>query len=155
MQHRLLHQNAGQRTFAVVLSSGDRVMENLLGFAKEQNIRAAQLTGIGAFSEVTLKYFDWETKKYQDIPVREQVEVASFIGDVAVAPSGEPTLHVHLVVGRRDGSAVAGHLGEGIVRPTDRVRPSALRPSCLALEMLDQAGLKNRREPQHINAQPL
>jgi predicted DNA-binding protein with PD1-like motif len=118
MQHRLLHQNAGQRTFAVVLSSGDRVMENLLGFAKEQNIRAAQLTGIGAFSEVTLKYFDWETKKYQDIPVREQVEVASFIGDVAVAPSGEPTLHIHLVVGRRDGSAVAGHLGEGIVRPT-------------------------------------
>ena len=118
MQHRLLHQNAGQRTFAVVLSSGDRVMENLLGFAQEQNIRAAQLTGIGAFSEVTLKYFDWDTKKYQDIPVREQVEVASFIGDVAVAPSGEPTLHVHLVVGRRDGSAVAGHLGEGIVRPT-------------------------------------
>ena len=118
MQHRLLHQNVGQRTFAVVLSSGDRVLENLLGFAKEQNIRAAQLTGIGAFSEVTLKYFDWETKKYQDIPVREQVEVASFIGDVAVAPMGEPTLHVHLVVGRRDGSAVAGHLGEGIVRPT-------------------------------------
>ena len=118
MQHRLLHQNAGQRTFAVVLSSGDRVMENLLGFAQEQNIRAAQLTGIGAFSEVTFKYFDWDTKKYQDIPVREQVEVASFIGDVAVAPSGEPTLHIHLVVGRRDGSAVAGHLGEGIVRPT-------------------------------------
>ncbi len=52
------------------------------------------------------------------IPVRKQVEVASLIGDVAEAPSRGPALHIHLVVGRRDGSAMAGHLGEAHVRPT-------------------------------------
>jgi predicted DNA-binding protein with PD1-like motif len=52
------------------------------------------------------------------IPVREQVEVASLIGDVAESPSGGPALHIHLVVGKRDGSAMAGHLGEAHVRPT-------------------------------------
>ena len=33
-------------------------------------------------------------------------------------PEGKPALHIHIVVGTRDGSAKAGHLGEGHVRPT-------------------------------------
>lgn len=37
------------------------------------------------------------------------------IGDVAVAPSGESSVHVHLVVGRR---GVGGHLGSAQGRPT-------------------------------------
>ena len=73
---------------------------------------------IGAFSDLVLQYFDWDKKKYLAIPVREQVEVASLMGDVAQAPSGEPGLHIHLVVGKRDGTAMAGHLGEAHVRPT-------------------------------------
>jgi uncharacterized protein len=52
------------------------------------------------------------------IPVREQVEVASLIGDIALAPSGEAAVHVHVVLGRRDGTALAGHLAQGLVRPT-------------------------------------
>jgi predicted DNA-binding protein with PD1-like motif len=63
-------------------------------------------------------YFDWQKKDYIRIPVNEQVEVASLIGDVAEAPSGGPSLHVHLVIGKRDGTAMAGHLGEAHVRPT-------------------------------------
>src|SRR5262249_30714086 len=45
----------------------------------------------------------------------EQVEVASLIGDIAVGPDGKP---VHAVLGRRDETAMAGHLQEGHVRPT-------------------------------------
>ena len=62
--------------------------------------------------------FNWEKKEYEKIPVREQVEVAALIGDVADDPKGKPTLHIHIVLGTRDGSAKAGHLGEGHVRPT-------------------------------------
>jgi predicted DNA-binding protein with PD1-like motif len=40
------------------------------------------------------------------------------IGDIALDPKGAPALHVHLVVGKKDGSALAGHLGKGNVRPT-------------------------------------
>jgi hypothetical protein len=118
MEHKLLDESGGQRTFAVVLGTGDEVMQCLQSFVKEQRIHAAQITAIGAFSDAILKYFDWETKKYLDNPVNEQVEVASLIGDVATAPSGEPALHIHLVVGRRDGTAMAGHLGQAHVRPT-------------------------------------
>jgi predicted DNA-binding protein with PD1-like motif len=118
MRSRCLHESAGQRTYVVVLETGDEVVECLDRFAREQRISAAQLTAIGAFSDVVLRYFDWEKKDYRQIPMREQVEVASLVGDVAEAPSGGPSLHIHLVIARRNGSAMAGHLGEAHVRPT-------------------------------------
>lgn len=118
MQHKLLHEAEGQRTFAVVLETGDEVMACLQQFIVREGISAAQLTAIGALSDAELLYFDWQIKEYRKIPVREQVEVASLIGDVAQSPTGKPALHIHLVVGKRDGSAMAGHLGEAHVRPT-------------------------------------
>jgi hypothetical protein len=118
MQHTLLHESGGQRTFAVVLASGDEVMASLQEFVEAQRIHAAQFTAIGALSDATLMYFDWQKKDYQPIPVAEQVEVASLIGDVAESQSGKAALHIHIVVGKRDGTAMAGHLGKAHVRPT-------------------------------------
>ena len=118
MKARLLHELSGQRTFVVVFSTGEEVMRELTAFAQSQRILAAQLTAIGALSDAMLAYFDWEKKQYQSIPVREQVEVASLIGDVASSPSGEPSLHIHAVLGRRNGMALAGHLTKAHVRPT-------------------------------------
>jgi predicted DNA-binding protein with PD1-like motif len=111
--------NAGpQRTFVVVLGSGDEAFASLKRFAKEQSLSAAQITAIGAFSDAVLGYFDWDRKDYKRIPVGEQVEVVSLVGDVALDPEGEPALHVHVVLGRSDGSALGGHLLEAHVRPT-------------------------------------
>jgi predicted DNA-binding protein with PD1-like motif len=117
MQHKLLHEASGQRTF-VVLETGEEVAASLQKFATRQNVHAASFTAIGALSDAVLLYFDWQKKEYQEIPIREQVEVASLIGDIADDPEGTPALHIHIVVGTRNGSAKAGHLGEGHVRPT-------------------------------------
>lgn len=116
MRSQLLHEVDGARTFVIVFETGDESVAGLRGFAKEQGLTAAQITGIGAFSGVVLKYFDWERKDYLEIPVPEQVEVASLVGDVAALPDG-PVVHVHLVIGKRDGSAMAGDIAEGRVRP--------------------------------------
>jgi uncharacterized protein len=118
MQHERIHENNGQRTYAVVLETGDEIMACLKSFVADERIATAQFSAIGALSDVVLMYFDWEKREYLRIPLREQVEVASMIGDVADGPDGKPSLHVHLVVGRRDGSAMAGHLAEAHVRPT-------------------------------------
>lgn len=118
MRHQLLNDEHGQRTFAVVLQTGDEAMSCLQQFVQTNGISAAQLTGIGAFADVTLGYFAWDKKDYLLNRVTEQVEVASLIGDVALSISGEPSLHVHVVLGKRDGTALAGHLNEAHVRPT-------------------------------------
>jgi predicted DNA-binding protein with PD1-like motif len=118
VQHKLIHENAGQRTFAVILETGEEIVASLQKFAEHERIFAAQITAIGALSDVVLLYFDWEKKEYLRIPVREQVEVVSLLGDIAEVSQQKPALHIHMVVGKRDGTALAGHLGEAHVRPT-------------------------------------
>jgi predicted DNA-binding protein with PD1-like motif len=117
-------------TYAVVLDTGDEVIGELGKFVREQEVEAASLTAIGAFSRAVIGYFEWETKEYKKIPVDQQVEVLSLLGDVAVGDQG-PTLHLHTVLGKADGSVVGGHLIEAYVRPTLEViliqPPSYLR----------------------------
>ena len=113
-----------------MLDTGDEVIGELGKFVREQEVEAASLTAIGAFSRAVLGYFQWETKQYKKIPVGEQVEVLSLLGDVAVGGEG-PTLHLHAVLGKADGTVVGGHLIEAHVRPTLEViliqPPSYLR----------------------------
>lgn len=117
MKSRLLHDQQGQRTFVLVFEAGDEAMAGLKHFAEQERLGAAQITGIGAFQSVMLGYFNWEKKEYQKIPVDEQVEVLSLVGDVA-QENGQPKVHVHIVVGRADGTTRGGHLIGGHVRPT-------------------------------------
>ena len=102
---------------ALIFEQGDEVMSGLKEFARQENIRAARFTAIGAFASATLAYFDWEKKEYVDIPVPAQVEVLVLAGDIAWK-GNEPVPHVHCVLGQRDGSTIGGHLRRAIVRPT-------------------------------------
>jgi uncharacterized protein len=107
----------GEKTFAIIFDKGDEVISGLTDFAKNNNLGGSHFTAIGAFSNVILGYFDWERKDYKRIPLKEQVEVLSLIGDIALK-GNEPKVHAHVVVGKSDGTAHGGHLLEAHVRPT-------------------------------------
>jgi predicted DNA-binding protein with PD1-like motif len=139
MRSKLIYEHHGEKTFALVFDTGDEVMSNLVEFAGSNKLGAARLTAIGAFSEVTLGYFDWEKKDYKKIPVREQVEVLSLIGDVALK-DGEPKVHAHVVVGRSDGTTMGGHLIEARVRPTLEVILTE-SPAHLQKQVDEESGL--------------
>jgi predicted DNA-binding protein with PD1-like motif len=130
MKATLLHEHEGLRTFSVVLATGDETMSALTTFAAGERLRATQFTAIGAFSRVVVAYFDWSTKKYRHIPIEEQVEVLSLVGDVTL-DEGTPKVHAHVVIGKSDATAHGGHLIEGRVRPTLEIvlteTPSYLR----------------------------
>jgi hypothetical protein len=106
-----------ERGFVLVFQTGDEVAQTLLDFATREQLTAAHFTAIGAFREVTLGWFDIEKKEYAKIPIREQVEVLSLVGNVAL-DNGQRKVHAHVVVGKRDGTAHGGHLLQAIVRPT-------------------------------------
>ncbi|WP_436250813.1 PCC domain-containing protein [Mesorhizobium amorphae] len=57
-------------------------------------------------------WFDLEEADYRRIPILEHCEVSSAIGEVATGDDGKPSLHVHAVLGMRDGSMRGGHLLE-------------------------------------------
>jgi uncharacterized protein len=138
MRSKLLTQ-AGERTFAVIFDTGDEAISGLTEFARQQKLAASHFTAIGGFSEVTLGYFQIDKKEYKKIPVHEQVEVVSLVGDIAL-DKGEPKIHAHVVIGRSDGSASAGHLVEGHVRPTLEVMLTET-PAHLHREFDQESGL--------------
>jgi uncharacterized protein len=107
----------GERRFVVVLATGEEALECLLSFARERRITAAAFTGLGAFKDVTLGFFDLDRKDYERIRLDEQVEVLTLVGNIATK-DGETKLHPHVVVSKRDGQAFGGHLLEAHVRPT-------------------------------------
>jgi predicted DNA-binding protein with PD1-like motif len=117
MQSRTI-ATKGERAFVVVLETGDPVMATLLSFGREAGLTAASFTAIGALSDATLAWFDWEARGYEEFEVGEQVEVLTMAGDIAVGPDGEPQVHAHVVCGRRGGATVGGHLVEAHARPT-------------------------------------
>jgi predicted DNA-binding protein with PD1-like motif len=106
------------RNFVLVLDDEEEAFEAITRFAQEQRLGGASLTAIGAFSNATLGFFDFTTKTYKKIPVDEQTEVLSAIGDIAIGDDGRPSLHMHVVLGFPDGSTKGGHFVKGSVHPT-------------------------------------
>jgi len=136
------------KTWALIFDKGGDPVAGLTAFAKSQNVGAAHFTAIGAFSDVTLGYFDRAAKDYTKIPIPEQVEVLSLVGDIA-RQDGAPKVHAHVVVGKADGTAHGGHLLDARVWPTLELvlteSPRVLarvsdRDSGLALIDLDATG---------------
>ena len=107
----------GQKTWALIFDEGEDPAAGLLEFAKQQKLSASQFSAIGAFSEVELGFFQMEKQDYKKIPIGEQVEVLSFLGDVTLSDNG-PKVHAHVVLGKSDGTACGGHLMSARVRPT-------------------------------------
>jgi predicted DNA-binding protein with PD1-like motif len=117
VRSKLHHGQDGQRTFAFAFDKGDEAVEGLTNFAEDGGVGAANLTAVGALGDATLGDFDRDRKVYGKIPVEEQVEVLSLLGDIALEDGG-PQLHAHAVVGRYDATTGDGDLLEGHVWPT-------------------------------------
>jgi hypothetical protein len=117
VKHRLIDVE-GPRTYILILETGEEVAASLNHFAEENKLAGSSFKAIGALSNASVGWFNWQTKKYETAAqFDEQLEVLSLIGDVALK-DGKPVVHAHLVVGRKDGTAHGGHLLEAQVRPT-------------------------------------
>ena len=110
--------NAGEApAYLLVFHTGQHVMKGLLAFANKHSLVAGHLTGIGAISDAVIGYFDPEKNAYERHEEREQAELLSLTGNLALDDKA-PFFHVHVALGMRDGSARGGHLFEATVRPT-------------------------------------
>ena len=107
----------GGRSYLVVFDKGEEVMSGLAAFARHFDLDAGYVVGIGAFRSARLGYYDPATKDYRPIVQKDQAEVLSLIGNLAVKDP-EPFWHVHVTLGLPDGSARGGHLLEATVWPT-------------------------------------
>ncbi len=103
--------------YIIRFEDGDVFPDQLLSFLEARSIRGGSLTGLGAFSRSVIAFFDTAAREYQDIELDEQLEVLALVGNVAVYEDA-PLVHAHVMLGRRDGTALGGHLRRATVRPT-------------------------------------
>jgi predicted DNA-binding protein with PD1-like motif len=118
MKSRLVWQASGERTYVLVLDAGDEAFATVADFASKNGLGGASLAALGAFERATVGWFDLRARTYRPIEIDEQCEALSLLGDIAVGDDGKPSLHMHAVLGLRDGSTRGGHFLKGIVRPT-------------------------------------
>lgn len=113
-------------TYIVSINNKSSIIDALNDFVASEKIAAGQITGIGATDEVTLRFFEPNTKKFVDKTFKEQLEITNLSGNISEV-SNKITLHLHITLGRRDYTALAGHLldaktrgaGEFFVYPID------------------------------------
>ena len=120
-----------EHAFLLVFDRGDEIAETLISFARDHGIRGASFTAIGACRRATIAYWNPDTKDYEKIEVPEQVEVLSLSGNIALGEDGQPRVHAHVALGKRDGSMIGGHFLSGVVHPTLEL---FLTPSGAALQ---------------------
>ncbi|SUX43473.1 PPC domain-containing DNA-binding protein [Chryseobacterium indoltheticum] len=73
-----------ENNYIVSIKDKSSIVQALTDFVLNQNIRSGQVTGIGAVSEATLRFFDFSTKDYVDKKFDEQMEVTNISGNVSV-----------------------------------------------------------------------
>jgi predicted DNA-binding protein with PD1-like motif len=117
MAWELIEEQAGGRAYVLVADPEEDALEAIMQLATSEQLSAAQLTAVGAFSEAVVGWFDRDTKEYRRIPVSQQCEALSLIGNIAIGGDG-PSVHVHAVLGLPDGQVRGGHLLAGKVWPT-------------------------------------
>jgi predicted DNA-binding protein with PD1-like motif len=140
LQSRLISESpGGEKTYAVVFAKGDEVLSGLTEFAALENITAGYFTAIGALEKARFGWFDRTRKAFRHIPIKEQAELISMIGNVALV-NGTPQIHAHCAVGLRDGQMRGGHLLEAIAWPTLELFFTAF-PTTLIKEHDDETDL--------------
>ena len=106
-----------ERAYVLVGEAGEDAYSILSDFARQQSLTAAQLTGVGAFANATVGWFDRQAKDYRHIQIDQQCELLSLVGDIALADDG-PQVHAHVVLGLPDGTTRGGHLLAAEIWPT-------------------------------------
>lgn len=98
------------------LSKGADLFDELLAISAKEKVSTAQVAGVGGVNRLDLAYYNSAKKKYEEHIYEEFLEVAGLAGNLTLK-DGKPFLHLHGTFGRRDMSALAGHVVSATVFP--------------------------------------
>ena len=101
-----------KRTFIGQLERNSDLYNGITRVVQENNITIGRLTGIGAVQKAKLAYYDQKLMKYDEIEVREPMEILALNGNVSLK-DGKPFVHAHVILGDEKGIAKGGHLLPG------------------------------------------
>lgn len=108
---------------------------------KENSIQMGFFTAIGAVKTAHAAFYDQGTKTYTDFIIDEPAEILSCVGNVSEV-DGDLSVHAHITLGLKDGTAKGGHLLEGTIIFASELFGIALDGQRLERRFDDITGLK-------------
>ena len=101
-----------EKVHYIKFEKDELLLESLTQYAKDNNIKTAEISFIGAVQNVNVMYFNQSKKEYDKHNFEGGHEVLSGLGNISIL-EGEPFVHVHMTVADKNGNAYGGHLDEG------------------------------------------
>ena len=99
--------------FLLTLEPGDELVRCLIQFAREQELDAAVVNGIGSISEAELGAGGGRERDHRRRTLAEPLEACSLTGTVTLL-DGEPFPHLHGTFARADHSLLGGHVYQAV-----------------------------------------
>ena len=107
-------------TYVIRLNKGEEVICALKEICKKEDIKLAEITGLGASDLVEIGVFNVQTKEYKTKVFEGMFEITSLVGN-ATRKDGEVYLHIHINFGDEDGIIKAGHLVRSKISATSEI----------------------------------
>ena len=99
----------------------EEILEEIGKVAEKENIRLAQVTGLGAINDFTAGVYNTVTKEYHSIQFQGAFEIVSLTGTVT-RKDGDVYLHLHIAAGDEEGHVHGGHLNRAIISATAEIQ---------------------------------
>lgn len=109
-----------EKTYAVRLEIGEEILACLTELCVKENIRYAEVSGIGAVKSATVGLYNVEEQKYYSRTLEQPMEMVSLTGSVT-DKSGEVYLHLHACFSDEECRAFGGHLNSAVIGVTAEV----------------------------------
>ncbi len=129
-----------EKPFILALKIGENLFESILRAANDANLQAASISGLGALDDVTVAYYNLETKQYQTKLFSGMYELISLNGNIAWV-DGKRFIHIHAALGTEEYNVVGGHIMSATVGPSAEISIIPLT-SRINREYDDRTGLK-------------
>ena len=126
-------------TIYLRLDPKEEILEEIGKVAKKENIRLAQVTGLGAINDFTAGVYNTVTKEYHSIQFQGAFEIVSLTGTVT-RKDGDVYLHLHIAAGDEEGHVHGGHLNRAIISATCEMIVTLL-PGTVDRALSEEVGL--------------
>jgi predicted DNA-binding protein with PD1-like motif len=121
-------------------SDGEDLLAGMKKALRQENVESGViLGGVGMVKQAALSFYKGQGQ-YETAPVGEEAELCSINGNISTMGE-ELVVHVHAVVGKKGGAALAGHFSSGKVNMTAEVAVLAV-PQRLTRKLDPETGLR-------------
>lgn len=103
--------------YVIRFDKGEEVLDKLTTFCKEQGIKLATVSAIGAANEIKLGLFNTGEKNYHATTLKGDYEITSLSGTVSTM-NQEVYLHLHITVSDHELHVYGGHLNSLVISAT-------------------------------------